>query len=87
MNFEFKTWEQLKLEGSQHYKTGATEPIDLYKSKGVFKPFALCCIAKYAMRNADQELNIKDMVKIIHYTELLIAERMEKEFELVERTI
>ena len=80
---EYKSWETLKLEGSQHYKTDGVEPIDLYKSKGVFKPFALCCIAKYAMRNADRDLNVKDLVKIIHYAELLIAERMEKEFEEV----
>lgn len=79
MTTQHKTWEQLKLEGSQHYKTGTTEPIDLYKSKGVFKPFALCCISKYAMRNADKYLNIADMVKIIHYAELLIAEHIEKE--------
>jgi len=78
---KFKTWQQLKLEGSGHYKTGTVEPIDLYKSKGVFKPFALANIAKYSCRNMneDRETFIKDMVKIIHYAELLIAEHKESQ--------
>jgi hypothetical protein len=75
----FKSWEQLKLEGSQHYKTGEVEPIDLYKSKGAFKPFALCNISKYAMRNVNHDTSINDMVKIIHYAELVIAEKLEQE--------
>ena len=75
---EHKTWDELKQQGSGHYKTGGAEPIDIYKSKGTFKPFALCSISKYATRNMDKELNIRDMVKIIHYSELLIAELLEQ---------
>ncbi|MFA5340340.1 MAG: DUF3310 domain-containing protein [Clostridia bacterium] len=75
----FKTWEELKNEGSEHYKTGTVEPIDLYKAKGIFKPFALSSIIKYATRNADKELNPIDMIKIKHYADLLIAEKMEKQ--------
>jgi hypothetical protein len=73
-----KTWEELKKQGSDHYKTGSVEPIDIYKAKGALKPFALCSIIKYAARNLTKELNIQDMVKVIHYCELLIAERLEK---------
>jgi hypothetical protein len=73
-----KNWEQLKKEGSDHYKTGTCEPIDLYRAKGIFKPFALASIIKYATRNTDKELNIKDMNKIIHYAMLLIADHQEK---------
>jgi hypothetical protein len=29
---EIKSWETLKQEGSQHYKTGGVEPIDLYRA-------------------------------------------------------
>jgi hypothetical protein len=73
-----KTWKQCKLEGSKHYKTGEAEPMDVYKAKGVFKPFALCSIAKYAIRNTDKDLNPQDIIKIIHYSELLLAEHNEK---------
>jgi hypothetical protein len=68
-----KTWEELKNSGSEHYK-GLSQPIDVYRSKGVFKPFALCSISKYATRNMDKELNPQDMIKIIHYAELILAE-------------
>ena len=72
-----KTWEECKLEGSSHYKSGAAEPIDVMKAKGTFKPFALGSIQKYAVRNMDKELNPNDIVKIIHYCELLLAENNE----------
>lgn len=72
-----KTWEELKNEGSEHYR-GKAQPIDIYKSKGVFTPFALASIAKYAIRNMDRpELNEKDIEKIIHYGMLLLAEKRE----------
>lgn len=67
-----KTWEQLKTEGSLHYR-GLVQPIDIYRSKGVFIPFALCSIAKYAVRNMGKEINPKDMEKIKHYAELILA--------------
>ena len=56
--------------GSDHYKTGGVEPIDLYISGGMFRHFALCCIIKYAFRNRDG-INERDMDKIIHYAKLL----------------
>ena len=70
-----KAWEKLKQMGSPHYKTGGAEPIDIYRSKGAFKAFALCSICKYSVRNMDKELNPKDMEKIIHYAKLLLAEK------------
>lgn len=70
-----KTWEELKQQGSNHYKTGEIEPIDLYRSAGTFRHFAIDSIIKYAYRNSNNEdpVNIKDMNKIIHFAELLIA--------------
>lgn len=56
--------------GSDHYKTGGVEPIDLYKAGGMFRHFALCCIIKYAFRNRDK-VNERDMDKIIHYAKML----------------
>jgi len=69
-------WEELKKKGSDHYKTGNVEPIDLYKSAGMFRHFALGNIIKYAFRNADLDapLFIEDLEKIKHYADLLIAE-------------
>lgn len=70
-------WNDLKNGGSDHYKTGETsiEPIDLYKSNGTLRFFALNSIIKYAFRNtnAEKPINPKDMNKIIHYACLLKA--------------
>lgn len=73
-----KTWNELKAQGSQHYKTGHVEPIDLYRDAGAFRHFALCSIIKYAYRNisggpAADPVRSKDLDKIIHYSELLKA--------------
>lgn len=69
------TWEELKQRGSEHYKTGEIEPIDLYRSAGMLRHFALGNIIKYAFRNADlsKPINIKDIEKVIHYAQLLIV--------------
>jgi len=70
------TWEELKKRGQDHYKTsGSVEPIDLYRSSGMLRHFALGSIIKYAFRNADpsKPLSVKDLEKIIHYAQLLIA--------------
>jgi hypothetical protein len=74
------TWDELKKRGSEHYKTGATEPIDLYRSMGVIVPFALTSIIKYASRNLaiGCMVNPKDMDKIIHYAELMKSLTEEK---------
>lgn len=50
--------------GSSHYKTGSIEPIDLYKSGGMFQDYALTSIIKYAFRNR-KELNRTDYDKVI----------------------
>lgn len=71
-----KSWDELKAEGSAHYKTGGIEPIDLYRDLGIFRDFALCSIMKYAARNANSDggpVKNRDMRKIIHYAELLMA--------------
>jgi len=69
------TWDELKKSGSNHYKTGGVEPIDLYLAGGMFQSFALCSIIKYAFRNRNTEINEKDMLKIIDYAQKLIASR------------
>lgn len=75
-----KTWDDLKNEGSAHYKTGQTEPIDLYRAGDLFHDFAVGNIIKYAYRSRkqegiDRETLVKNMTKVIHYAELIIAEK------------
>mgnify|MGYP001183607194 CR=1 FL=1 len=70
-----KSWDELKKNGSNHYFTGGVEPIDLYRSGGMFRDFALCSIIKYAFRNHNPEepISDKDMNKIIDYAQKLMA--------------
>lgn len=73
-------WDELKAGGSEHYKTGSVEPIDLYKAGGIFKDFAIGSIIKYAFRsrtemNVDEVTFRKNMEKVIHYASLLIADK------------
>jgi hypothetical protein len=73
-------WDELKKAGSNHYKTGGgVEPIDLYLAGGMFRDFALCSIIKYAFRNRnpEEQLNEKDLLKIIDYAQKLIASKGE----------
>lgn len=77
-----KTWDELKREGPDHYKTGTTEPIDLYRSGHMFQEFALASIIKYAFRSREEEqldgaTFIKNMDKIIHLASLLKADNAE----------
>lgn len=67
-----KTWADIKQNGSEHYKNGGIEPIDLYRSLGILKPFAIACIIKYASRNVGKEIVSEgDVEKIKHYAEML----------------
>lgn len=74
-----QSWDTLKQSGSNHYKTGGVEPIDLYRAGGMFRDFALCSIIKYAFRNRNPEepISEKDMLKIIDYAQKLIASKGE----------
>lgn len=71
-------WDNLKKHGSQHYKTGGVEPIDLYQAGGMFLDFALCSIIKYAFRSRmsmdiDKATLDKNLDKIIDYAQKLKA--------------
>jgi len=65
--------ENVKQEGSEHYKTGGTEPIDLYAAGGFLQGFAIGSIIKYAFRNRSGAMNVKDLNKIKHYCDILIS--------------
>ena len=64
------SWDVIKRDGSEHYKTGLVEPIDLYRSGGILQPFAIGNIIKYAYRQREQ-LSVSDCDKIIHYARQL----------------
>jgi hypothetical protein len=68
-------WARLKANGSDHYKTGGVEPIDLFRDGGLFRAFALASIIKYSFRNRDagKPIRSKDMCKIIDYAQKLDA--------------
>lgn len=71
----------IKQRGSNHYKTGTTEPIDLISAGGMMRDFALSNIIKYAFRNrktARKVINIDDLEKIKHYCDILISEELKK---------
>lgn len=76
-------WEDVKNDGSEHYKTrGGIEPIDLYKSGGMLQDYCITAIIKYAFRNRSEarcaaEMEPKDLKKIIHCAEILLATRAE----------
>jgi hypothetical protein len=70
------SWDELKSQGSAHYKTGGVEPIDLFLAGGMFRDKALADIIKYAFRNRQETgkpLSVSDLNKIIDYTQKLKA--------------
>ena len=73
-----RSWDALKRRGSDHYKSGLVEPIDLYRSGGILQPFAVGCIIKYAFRQREA-ISMSDCDKIIHYAEMLKALARERE--------
>jgi hypothetical protein len=65
------TWRN---NGSDHYKTGGVEPIDLYAAAGNDKlaAFCLCSIIKYAFRQMNAKgVNEADLKKIETYAAIL----------------
>lgn len=69
-------WTKIKDKGNPLYKGNDVEPVDLFKSGGLLRDFAIGSIIKYAFRNRSstgRELLIQDMDKIIHYAEMLKA--------------
>lgn len=69
-------WDKVKRKGSKHYKTGKTEPMDLFRSGNLLWGKCITDIIKYAYRNRvplSTEKVIEDMDKVIHYAEIAKA--------------
>ena len=68
-----------KKRGSDHYKTGGIEPVDLFKSGGMLWDNAIGSIIRYAFRCRrevslrDSPLVRADMLKIKHYADIIIS--------------
>ena len=75
--------DALREDGSDHYKTGGVEPIDLYLAGGMLRDKVLADIIKYAFRNrrtSGRPFNPSDMAKIEHCAKLaLLAAEHEEE--------
>lgn len=68
------TWEEIKQQGSNHYKTESIEPIDLLRdvkphhSLTALEIKALADNIKYSFRMLQKGLNELDLDKVQHYT-------------------
>lgn len=68
-------WTEGKQQGADHYKTGGTEPVDLYRALGALHIWALVEICQHAIRQLPDRkgLNASDLDKIIDYAQKLKA--------------
>lgn len=70
-------WEDIKKDGSTHYKGNEIQPIDLYRSAGMLRDWVIGEIVQHAFRNRThirEEINPFDFEKIKHYCEILLAD-------------
>jgi len=71
-----RSWEEIKLDGSEHYKSGQTEVIDLLRhikphpSLSVVEIKALADNIKYAYRQLTSGIKQSDLEKMMHYCEI-----------------
>lgn len=72
------TWDKIKQSGSEHYKTGTVEPIDLFRdlkpheSLTALEVKALTDNIKYSFRMLQKGINVADLEKIRHYTAMCL---------------
>lgn len=64
-----------QTEGSEHYKYGNIEPMDLIISKGFYEDFCLSNIIKYATRFKVTQ-NINDLKKVVDYAHILCGVKL-----------
>ena len=62
-------------DGTDHYKKGNIEPIDLTISKGMIEDFCLGNIIKYASRFKQTE-NLTDLKKVSDYAHILCGAKL-----------
>ena len=72
-----------QTEGSEHYKEGGVEPLDLMLAKGVIEDFCIGNMIKYATRfkvtrNLDDLKKVSDYAQILAGVEINERERTEQ---------
>ncbi len=70
----------LDTQGSDHYKAGNLEPMDLVISKDMSEDFCLGNIIKYATR-FKQSQNLNDLKKISDYAHILCGVKLNEEMQ------
>ena len=64
-------------EGSEHYKQGDIEPLDIFISKGLAEDFCICNMVKYAIR-FKKTRNLADLRKVSDYAQILCGVELDK---------
>jgi hypothetical protein len=76
-----QTWDELKKEGSGHYKSGDVQPIDMFKAGNALRDFAVCSVVKYVWRNRREvspSINVNDLHKARHFIDMLLSIAIEE---------
>ena len=66
-----------KTEGSDHYKEGGVEPLDLMIAKGLSEDFCIGNMSKYAFR-FKKTRNLEDLKKVSDYAHILCGVELAK---------
>ena len=66
-----------KTEGSEHYKEGGIEPLDLMIAKGLVEDFCIGNMSKYAFR-FKKTRNLEDLKKVSDYAHILCGVELDK---------
>lgn len=64
-------------EGSDHYKEGGVEPLDLMIAKGMIEDFCIGNMSKYAFR-FKKTRNLEDLKKVSDYAHILCGVELNK---------
>lgn len=67
-----------KTEGSDHYKEGGIEPLDLMIAKGIVEDFCIGNMSKYAFR-FKKTRNLEDLKKVSDYAHILCGVELNKQ--------
>lgn len=67
-----------QTEGSNHYKEGGVEPLDLMIAKGIVEDFCIGNMAKYAFR-FKKTRNLEDLKKVSDYAQILCGIELNKQ--------
>ena len=82
MSSTMKGVSEMEERGSEHYRVGGVEVLDVLQAKMTkeqYEGFLLGNIIKYALRYNFAEKKFSDMEKCFHYCELLVSLRRREE--------